>query len=345
MGVETSGKRQTTQLGDGRPCPDDFVPRRWLRGAHRQTVVASFLPRENHLPEPERRLFQVDSEVQILTQCHWQPERGGRTALVIVHGLEGSSTSQYVIGTSNKAWDMGMNVVRMNVRNCGGSERLGPTLYHSGMSGDVGAIVKTLIEEDGLSTIALAGFSMGGNMVLKLAGEWGTNAPKQVRAVTAICPAMDLAIIADALHEWQNRGYEYMFLLGLRRAFAKKLKMLPERYQSYPRFSIRTLREFDDKITARYCGFAGADDYYYRAASARVVSDIAVPTMILHALDDPFVRMSAETRAKILANPNIRYIETAHGGHCAYLADLVGYDGRYAERKLIEFVQEFTPPA
>jgi predicted alpha/beta-fold hydrolase len=318
------------------------VPRRWLRGGHRQTLAGNFLPRENGLPAPEDRLFSVEADVQVLCHCHWQADRSSRTTLVIVHGLEGSSESKYVIGTGSKAWAQGMNVVRVNMRNCGGTEKLTPTLYNSSMSADVGGIVTAFIAEDRLPSIALAGFSMGGNLVLKLAGEWGNDAPAEVRAVTAVSPAIDLGISADALHDWQNRIYEYKFLYGLRSRMSRKAVIYPDRYKPYPLFSIRTLRDFDDQITSRYGGFTGADDYYYRAASARVIDQIAVPTLIINSLDDPFIRMSLETRAKILGNRNIRFIETQHGGHCAFIGENDGGDGRWAERKVVEFVREFS---
>jgi hypothetical protein len=261
---------------------------------------------------------------------------------VIVHGLEGSSDSQYVIGTGSKAWDAGMNVVRMNMRNCGGTEHHTPTLYNSGMSSDVGGIVKALSDDERLGCIALAGFSMGGNLVLKLAGEWGTATPQAVKAVAAISPAIDLGISAKALHEWQNRLYEYRFLYGLHGRMRRKAELYPERYRPYPLLSIRSLRDFDDRITSRHGGFNGAEDYYYRAASARVVDKISVPTMIIHSLDDPFIKLEPATRSKILGNSRIRYIETEHGGHCAFLADANDYDGRWAERKIVEFVREFA---
>jgi len=345
MAAETSGKTQTTRVGDGRPCPSDFVPRRGLRGGHRQTIVAAYLPRRNRLPQPEERLFSVEPEVQILAYCHWQAERASRITLVVVHGLEGSSEAQYVIGTANKAWDAGMNVVRMNMRNCGGSERLTKTLYNSSMSGDVAAVVRALIDEDGLSAIAIAGFSMGGNLVLKMAGEWGERPPAQVKAVVGISPALDLSISATELHRWRNRLYEYRFLLGLHGSVTRKARLFPDVYRTYPLFSIRSLRDFDDRITAPYGGFAGAEDYYYRAAAARVIDRVTVPTLIIHSFDDPFIKISGESRAKILANPNIRYIETEHGGHCAFLADPLGYDGRWAERKIVNFVEAADVPA
>lgn len=316
-----------------------FTPRKGIRNAHAQTLAGNFLPRKNQLPPPVDRLFQVEEGVQVLCHCHWQPEEIKHKTLtvIIVHGLEGSSDSQYVIGTGSKAWARGWNVVRMNMRNCGGTETLTPTLYHSGLSGDVGAVAKTLIQDDGLSKIALVGYSMGGNLVLKCAGEWGSDAPKELVAIAGVSPAMDLAPSADALHHPQNRIYEWKFLRGLRRRYRRKAQLFPDRYDLAHIANSRTIREFDDWITARYSGFTGADDYYNRASSSRVADKIAVPALIIHSTDDPFIIMSDETRKKILANPRITFVETAHGGHCAFLESPNGYDGRYAERTTLDF--------
>ncbi len=319
---------------------EEFVPRRWLRSGHAQTLAGNFLPRLNQLAAPEERFFTLHDSARVLCHCHWQPDRQNVTTLVIVHGLEGSSASQYVIGTANKAFAAGMNVVRMNMRNCGGTEKLCQTLYHSGMSADVGGVTKGLVSEDGLRHIALAGFSMGGNLVLKLAGEWGRDnaVPPQLVAVAGVSPAMDLAISSDALHDPQNRIYEWKFLWGLQRRMMRKSSLFPERFAKPPRFW-RSLREFDEKVTAPYSGFTGADDYYARASSAQVVQNIRVPTLIIHASDDPFIKITPQTAAKIRSNPHITYLESAHGGHCAFLADPNGYDGRWAERQIVEFVR------
>lgn len=313
-----------------------FVPRRGLRGAHRQTVITHFLPRQNALPAPEARCFQVEEEVQVRCLCHWQAQRESALTLIIVHGLEGSCESQYVIGTANKAWTAGMNVVRMNVRNCGGTEALGPTLYHSGMSSDIGAVVRTLIRDDRLPAIALAGFSMGGNQVLKLAAEWGGQCSK-LCAVTAVSPAVDLAESADALHQPANRLYEWRFLLSLGRRLRRKSRLFPELYKPGRRWW-RSIRDFDDCVTAPHCGFRDSADYYAQASAGPMLGAIAVPTLMIHAQDDPFVRITPATRARIATNPHIRFIETAHGGHCGFLAAANGYDGRWAERQIVEFL-------
>jgi predicted alpha/beta-fold hydrolase len=189
--------------------------------------------------------------------------------------------------------------------------------------------------------VALAGYSMGGNLVLKLAGEWGSRPP--MVAVAAVCPAIDLAVGADALHEPLNRGYEWHFLRGLMARYARKAKLFPSIYATRREIGpVRSIREFDGKIVARYWNFRDADDYYDRAASARVVDRITVPTLILCAQDDPFIRLTPETRAKLLANSHIAFAETFHGGHCAYLSRDGGNEIHWAEAAVIRFLQAAT---
>ncbi len=347
-----------------------FVPRRFLRNGHLQTLMGNYSRRQYVLPPPETHLIEVDpgqgeptgpgspaadsptgaefaeaeSETRsrgasfVLCHCHWQPNPSQCLTLLLVHGLEGSSSSQYVLGNTARAWAAGCNVVRMNMRNCGGTEHLSPTLYHSGLSADVSAVMRTLVAEKNLAAFALAGYSMGGNLVLKLAGDLGDEAPGYLKAVVGVSPVIDLAPSADALHHPANRVYEWKFLHGLRRRFRRKAELFPSIYSTAGLKEIATLRQFDDRITARYCGFADADDYYYRASSARVASRIGVPTLVLHALDDPFIRTLPETRATLSANGQVRLVEPEHGGHCAFLAPAVGYDGYWAEKVLLEFL-------
>jgi predicted alpha/beta-fold hydrolase len=152
---------------------------------------------------------------------------------------------------------------------------------------------------------------------------------------------MDLAQSADALHDAANRVYEWKFLRGLKRRVLRKAALYPDVYKLQPRNmrALRSLRDFDDQVTARYCGFADAQDYYTRAASSNVLEHIAVPTLVIHSDDDPFIRVLPQTREKLLKNPHITYVETERGGHCAFLAEPNGYDGRWAERQAIAFVQ------
>lgn len=324
-----------------------FHPHRLLRGGHVQTLASFLLPRRIYLPEPEERLVEVAPEIKVRCWCYWQPgNRKHSLTLIVVHGLEGSTESQYMVGVARHGLAAGMNVVLMNQRNCGGMDHCAPTLYNSSLSADVAAVARHVVDNDGVSRFVLAGFSMGGNLVLKLAGEWGTGGPAEFRAVAAVCPAMDLAASADALHEPANRIYEYYFLMQLFRRFRGKAKLFPKDFDVSRLRGISSLRLFDDRITAHYCGFAGADDYYARAAAANVVDRIAVPALIIHSANDPFIRVQAETRQRIAKNPNIAYIETQDGGHCAFLSERNGQpedDGHWAEREIVEFARSVKP--
>lgn len=325
-----------------------FDPRRGLSNGHLQTIVGNFLPRAPLQIPTIAEIVQVDPSdgSRVLCHCHWQPEpqRSSCLTLVLVHGLEGSSDSRYMQGIAARAWAAGCNVIRMNMRNCGNSESLTPTLYHSGLSGDVGAVVLHFAKLYNLQRIALVGYSMGGNMVLKLAGEWGSRAP--LLAVAAVCPAIDLAAGADALHEPANRIYEWRFLRGLRARYARKASLFPAIYATPAEIGpIRSIREFDGKVVARYWDFRDADDYYYRAASARVLDGIAVPTLVLCAQDDPFIRLFPETRASLHANPHIAFVETRHGGHCAYLSRDHGDDIHWAEAAVIRALLAVAGPS
>ncbi len=292
-------------------------------------------------------MFEVEPGVQVLCHCHWQPDRADALTIIIVHGLEGSSESQYMRGVTVKALAAGMYVIRYIQRNCGGTDALAPVLYHSGLSNDVAAVASEIIARDGAKRLALVGFSMGGNIVLKLAGEWGSQAPAQFRAVAACCPAIDLAASADALHEPANRIYETYFLWALHRRMLQKARLFPAHFDKSRLSGIRSLRQFDDKVTAYYCGFTGVDDYYDRASASHVVEQIAVPALVLHAANDPFVHITAETRRKIASNRNITFMETTDGGHCAFVgAPVRSPDGRYddgywAEHEIVNFLRRF----
>ncbi|HEY6767775.1 MAG TPA: alpha/beta fold hydrolase [Candidatus Sulfotelmatobacter sp.] len=319
-----------------------FKPSRWLRGGHVQTVASFFLPRRIHLPRPEERLIEVEKGVAVRCLCYWQADRRLAPAIIAVHGLEGSTDSQYMLGIARNGLASGMSVVLMNQRNCGGMDHCAPTLYNSGRSQDVAAVAHEIVERDGVSRFALTGFSMGGNLVLKLAGEWGAGGPPEFCGVAAVCPAVDLAASADALHEPANRVYEYYFLMQLFRRFRLKAKLFPSEYDLSRLRGVSTLRQFDDHVTAFYCGFSGADDYYHRASAANVIDQIAAPALIIHAANDPFIRLRPETRRRIMANPHIAFVETEDGGHCAFLGERKRNpqeEGRWAEGEVVRFVK------
>ena len=333
----------------------EFVPRRWLHSGHLQTLAGNFLPRRIVLPEPESLLAEVDGPIagygpsQVLCHCHWQPEavRRQRLTVVLVHGLEGSSNSKYIVGNTARALAAGLNVVRMNMRTCGGTDELSPTIYHSGRSGDVGRVVEAIIREHRLDAVALVGYSMGGNLVLRFAGEVSPNPPRELKAVVGVSPLMDLAVSSAALHRPENRMYEWHFLRSMLARVRRRMAMYPRIYADARVDRIRSMRDFDQEIVARYGGFADADDYYHSVASSRYADALRVPTLIVHSEDDPFIRFLSQTREALIENPAVTLIETQHGGHCAFLAPAtaVGDDGRWAEATLLRFLTRDSPGA
>src|SRR5215472_1183523 len=265
-----------------------FKPHPLLRNPHAQTFAATFWPRRFPcLPRSVPRDFETEPGTRIRGACHWQTAPRERPTLVLVHGLEGSCESGYMLGLAERAFSAGWNAVRLNQRNCGGTESLTPTLHNSGLSGDYRAVLFELIERDTLPRIFCAGYSMGGNLVLKMAGEFTGAAPRQLAGVAAVCPCIDLAKCADAVGLPGNFIYQEHFVRNLKARMRRKAALFPGKFDLSPLSRVRTLREFDDVMTARYCGFRDASDYYAQSSALRVVSQIQVPTLTLTAQDDP----------------------------------------------------------
>jgi uncharacterized protein len=320
-----------------------FEPHWWLRNGHAQTIAVAFVRRTFALPAGEERLFRVDAETQLKGLCHWQKDAAGVTrrdlpVIVIVHGLEGSCESGYSAGIADKSWARGFHAVRMNQRNCGGTERLTPTLYNSGLSGDYRAVLMDLIAE-GFERIFFAGYSMGGNLVMKMAGELGNSAPKQLKGVAVVCPALDLAACARALEKAQNFMYQRHFVKNLMTRYRRKTELFPEQYAKNGFGPIRTVREFDDEITAPCFGFKDAEEYYERSSAKNVVGQVAVPLLVITAKDDPFVPYESFLRARVEANPCIQFVAPDHGGHCGFISRFAGAERFWAEERIVEFVE------
>jgi predicted alpha/beta-fold hydrolase len=210
----------------------------------------------------------------------------------------------------------GFDVVRLNVRNCGHTEHLTPTLYHSGLTIDLQKVVDYLAP----ARTVIAGFSMGGNMVLKLAGEWGDNPPPHVAAVCGISVPLQLARCARRLGEARNRLYEKRFLRELRQTLRRKQQLMPDRYPSLDFRGVRTIYDFDDHFTAPAFGFRNADHYYETCSAARFLPSIRLPALLIQAEDDPFIPFEIFADSLFRQNGHLRLATTPHGGHVAFLA-------------------------
>jgi len=285
----------------------------------------------------EDRYFETEPGTRILARCNWQPEPQRRPTLVLVHGLEGSSESGYMLGTAARALEAGFNVIRLNQRNCGGTDHLSPTLYNSGLTHDFHAVVRILIERYALPELFLAGFSMGGNLVLKTAGEMSAAAPPQLRAVCAVAPSLDLAAGADACDTRRNCIYRWHFVSKLKERFRRKVMLFPQRYSLDGLDSVRTIRQFDDVVTAPAFGFRDSSDYYYRSSALRVIEQVHVPALVIAAEDDTLVPFHPFRDPALTSNPHITLITTTHGGHCGFISASDGPERFWVEPRLVEF--------
>jgi uncharacterized protein len=318
-----------------------FVPHPALKNAHGQTIMGALIPRRFRLvvENTETRFFDVAPGVRVLAHCSWQQERASKPTLLIAHGMEGSSESRYMMGTAEKALEAGFSVIRLNHRNCGGTEHLTPTLYHAGLTDDIRQIITELIDKDKLGEIYLVGFSLGGNIALKLAGEYGDAMPEAVRAVVAVSPSIDLASCADAIEMRSNIIYNWNFLLSLRSRLRRKAKLFPEDYDISHLRGVWSIRKFDDVYTAPHAGFLNVAHYYERASALPFISRITTPTLIIHAKDDPFIPFAPFEKPEVASNPNVTLLATEHGGHVGFVSARAEGENRFwAEVMVVEFV-------
>jgi predicted alpha/beta-fold hydrolase len=306
------------------------------------TVVA--WARRRHfpaLPAPDTRVIRVADDTEVLVRCYWQPDRTSRHTLVALHGLEGSSEVHYMRGLADQAWRAGWNAVLINQRNCGGTEHLTPSLYHSGLTSDPHAVINSLAASDGLGRFGVVGYSLGGNLALKLAGELSISVAP-VDAVVAVCPTIDLERCVRAIERPSNIPYQFNFVRNLKARMRRKARNWPDAFDLSALRGIWTIRKFDDVYTAPHHGFGDARNYYHRASALRVIDRIAVPALILAAADDPFVPADQFEDAAVRNNPFVQVHLAPHGGHCAFLSQ-AGEAEYWAERTAMDFLSAAMP--
>lgn len=287
-----------------------------LRNGDLQTAAARYWPTsldERRWPT-ETRCVQTEPGVEVLVESNRQA--GSPATVVAVHGLTGCARANYMQALSRAALEAGFSVVRVNVRNCGGTEHLCPTLYHSGLTADLRAVVEQLAPEP----VFVIGFSMGGNMAVKLAGEWGDEAPAHVLGVCGVSAPIWLSAAADEIGRRRNRIYEARFLYQLGLTLKRKAKACPDAFPPPDLSGLRSLRDFDERFTAPHFGYSSAEDYYEKASAGPYLGRIGVPTLTITAADDPFIPFASySAEAAFRQNSALTLLVTGNGGHVAFL--------------------------
>jgi predicted alpha/beta-fold hydrolase len=315
-----------------------FRPHALLRGAHAQTLAGVYLP--SRVPEYRAAHHEVPladgDRVVLHDDCPrgWGP--GDRVALLI-HGLAGCYESGYMQRIAHKLAQRGVRAVRMDLRGCGAGVRLARLPYHSGRSEDAAAALETLERLAPRSPVTLVGFSLGGNIALKLAGELGDQRCGGLDSVIAVCPPVDLAACSRQIQKRPNQFYDRYFVRLLRQQVAGRARLVPDAAVLERGARPRTLWEFDNVYTSVVCGFGTADGYYAQASSLPLLSRIRLPAVVLASRDDPLIPPDALQNARLPAA--VRLHLTEHGGHLGFVGRAgVDPDRRWMDWRVVDWV-------
>ncbi|MBV8867643.1 MAG: alpha/beta fold hydrolase, partial [Acidobacteriaceae bacterium] len=289
-----------------------------FRNPHLLTFAGNFWPRKiDEVQFPSvRKQYRIDDQTSVVAFEH-QPRGKSLGQIVLLHGLEGSADAGYLASFSQEALTRGFGVHRLNMRTCGGTEDLCETMYHSGLTGDTRYVLEEL-KGRGLGPLFLVGFSLGGNVALKLAGELGQT--HLLTGVIAISTPIDLAESVRTIDKPSNFLYVRRFLDRLRSRVRRKSRISPDLYNEDGLEEVKSIWEFDDRFTAPLFGFGTAANYYATQSAINFLPAIRIPTLIITAKDDPLVPFEIYDDPVFRDNPALNLIATKHGGHLGFLS-------------------------
>jgi uncharacterized protein len=322
--------------------PVTFTPYPGLSGGHRQTIVGHWLRSGLGWPHPaEDRTVEAGDDVRLLVRASWQPgPRAARPALVLVHGLGGTDRSSYVLATGQHAHRRGWHVLRMNMRGAGDGEAVCARLYNGGLDADVLAVLRHAAAE--CPRIALAGFSLGANLVLLALGRSRALLPEALEATVVVSPPADLAACATQL-EWRgNLVYQRAFMEALCSGYRARQQRRPDLYELGRERGARTVREYDDRITAPYAGFASAAEYYERSSAGPWLAAVDRPTLMLVAEDDPMIPAASVLRWPV--SPQVRREVLPTGGHAGFVGWTSAPGSFWAAERAMDWLEEIMTP-
>jgi predicted alpha/beta-fold hydrolase len=335
-------------------CPP-FEPHPWLRGPHAQTL-ATRLPRRSlvrRAPLDEARAIRVDSTSEVLALCRWQAERRRAPLALLLHGLTGDASADYMLGVAEKLTLAGFSTARMNMRGCGGTEALARSIYHAGLTEDVATVARELREREQIERVYLVGCSLGGGMMLRWLGELGASVPDWLRGAAVVSPAIDLAASQRRLDsDPRCRMYREFFLSGLKEQLRSRACVHAGLLDVSGLARVRTLLEFDNRYTGPLSRYGSAERYYGEASALPVVDAIRRPTLVIAAQDDPFIPFDSFRDARFQENAWLQLLAPANGGHVAFIAERAAahrawcdVDRHWAENRVAQFLHHLEEGA
>jgi predicted alpha/beta-fold hydrolase len=315
-----------------------FTPARGTAGGHRQTLLGYWYRRHLRWDTPaEDLVVEAGDDVRLLARVTWQEgRRDARPALVVVHGLGGCDAAGYAVSTGRLALAQGWHVARMNMRGAGDAEALCPRLYNAGLDGDLLAVLAAMARHT--PTLAVVGFSLGANLALLALARGGDRLPEGLAAVVAVSPPLDLAACASALERPANRLYQSYFVRNLKAAYGRRQRLRPDLYEAGRERGLRTIREYDDVITAPYGGYGSAAEYYAASSAGPRLSALTRPALVLAALDDPMVPGDSVARWPLPASGLVQREMTSTGGHVGFAAPTSALGRFWAAERALAFV-------
>ena len=317
-----------------------YRPPLFFSGPHMQTMYPTLFRKVRGVTYVRTRLETPDNDFLDVDRS----SIGSSRAAVVLHGLEGDSGRSYVLGMVKALNRGGWDAIAVNFRGCSGEPNRQPRLYHSGETGDVGLVVDTLVHEGRYAELALVGFSLGGNVILKYLGEQGKSVRPQIKRAAVFSVPCDLASCASRLGERANRLYLIRFMKMLREKIAAKKRLMPDKIDASHLEQVKTFAQFDDRYTAPLHGFKSAEDYWKRSSSRPFLPSIAIPTLLVIAADDPFLGPTCYPHDEAQASRWLYLEVPRHGGHVGFVS-FNSDDAFWSEQRAVAFLNTPDPLA
>jgi predicted alpha/beta-fold hydrolase len=312
-----------------------YKPLSYLKGKHLETMIPNLLRKPKKIIAEQVKINTPDNDFLQLDLYR----NGSKSLVILSHGLEGSSARVYITGMAKIFLDHNMDALAWNYRGCGSELNKQPVLYHSGATADLKTVVSHAISM-GYEKIVLVGVSLGGNLTLKYVGENGEKLPKEVKLATAFSTPLDLAASCRQISLPSNWMYSKRFIIKLKKKIRIKHKQFPEKINLSKLDEVQDLKSFDDLYTGPIHGFEGADDYYEKCSSINFLTNIQIPTLIVNALNDPFLSQECYPYDLIAQNKNITFETPDHGGHVGFIE--INEEGYYwSEKRALSFANQY----